>query len=231
MAVGALAALAVALPGAGADAPTLRGTVGPGFTISLLDAGGKPVTRLDPGAYTVAVSDLSPIHNFHLVGPGLDMKTGVEETGQATWSVTLVAGTYRFFCDPHATTMKGEVTVGAPVASPPPPPPPSPPAATRLNATVGPGAKISLKTRSGIAVTGIAPGVYVIVVRDLSARDNFHLIGPGVNRKTGLAGKGVFTWRVKLVEGTYRYRSDARPAKLRGSFLVRPEKPVEDGGY
>ena len=46
----AAAALASA---AGADTPTLQGSVGPAFTISLTDSSGSAVTHLDPGAYGV----------------------------------------------------------------------------------------------------------------------------------------------------------------------------------
>ena len=38
----------------------LTGTVGPGFSISLKDANGKPVTQLDPGDYTITITDNSP---------------------------------------------------------------------------------------------------------------------------------------------------------------------------
>jgi plastocyanin len=51
---------------------------------------------------------LSSIHNFHLIGPGVNKKTSVAGKGKTTWTVTLQKGkTYRFLCDPHATTMKG----------------------------------------------------------------------------------------------------------------------------
>src|SRR3954467_941530 len=58
-------AAALALGGAagGSTVTTLRGTVGPGFTIKLTKAG-KPVTRLAPGMYRIVVSDRSAIHNF-----------------------------------------------------------------------------------------------------------------------------------------------------------------------
>jgi type 1 fimbria pilin len=103
--------------GAGAQSPTLVGTVGPGFAIALADASGNPVSHLDPGTYTIQVSDRSALHNFHLSGPGVDLATGIEATGTATWTVTLAAGTYRFQCDAHPTTMTGKLTVGTPAAA------------------------------------------------------------------------------------------------------------------
>jgi plastocyanin len=105
-----VAALAVAST-ASAATPTLVGTVGPGFTITLTK-GGKKVTKLTAGTYVFKISDKSNIHNFHLTGPGgLNKKTSVGGTGSSTWKVTLKKGTYKFVCDPHASFMKGSFTV------------------------------------------------------------------------------------------------------------------------
>ena len=48
------------------------------------------------GTYTIVVSDKSGIHNFHLVGPGLNKTTSVAKTGVTTWKVTLKKGTYKY---------------------------------------------------------------------------------------------------------------------------------------
>jgi hypothetical protein len=61
----------------------------------------------------------------------------------------------------------------------------------------------------------VAPGRYLVTVRDRSKRDNFHLAGPGVNRRTGAAFMGVATWKVSLARGTYLYGSDRARAKRR----------------
>jgi hypothetical protein len=214
LALAALAAAVLALaPGAGAQSPTLFATVGPGFTINLADASGNKVTHLDPGTYTIQVDDKASIHNFHLTGPGVDQATGIEDTGTVTWTVTFAAGTYHYQCDPHALTMKGEFTVGTP--STPPQAPPR--AAVKLAASVAAG-KIAV-TRAGarVPLVSVKAGVAVLVVSDRSALDNFRLVGPGVNRATSRAGKGTFTWKLRLKPGTYRYRSDATPT-LKGSF-------------
>lgn len=100
----AAAALVAALPAAAAT-PTFKGTVGPGFTITMAS---KP-TRA--GKIRLVVSDKSSIHNFHLTGPGVNVKTGVSSTGSKTFTITLKKGTYKFVCDPHATSMKGSFTV------------------------------------------------------------------------------------------------------------------------
>ena len=64
-------------------------------------------------------------------------------------------------------------------ADAPPPPTSRPPT---LTATVGPGATI-LRTSRGARVTRLKAGRYRIVVRDRSSMHNFHLSGPGVNKR------------------------------------------------
>jgi plastocyanin len=199
---------ALASSSAAADTPLLRGTVGPGFAISLIDSSGVDVKHLEVGTYIVHVDDKSEFHNFHLTGPGVSQMTLVSGVESADWTVTLVDGTYTYVCDAHAATMKGTFTVG----TPPPPPPPPPPVVPLLKGTVGPGSKIVF---ARTAEAGLAK----ITVRDLTAKDNFHLSGPGLNKKTGIAFKGTVTWIVTLKPGTYTFRSDAH-AKLRGTLTV-----------
>ena len=77
------------------SATTLNGSVGPGFDISLDGTDG-----ITAGDYT-------------LTGPGgVDVSTEVSEEGEKTFDVTLVAGEYKFQCDPHASSMNGSFTVG-----------------------------------------------------------------------------------------------------------------------
>jgi hypothetical protein len=106
-----LGALATLLPGSARADGSLVGTVGPGFSISLAGSDNAPVTHLDPGTYTILVHDLASIHNFHLTGPGVNVKTSVSGTGTKTFTVTLKKGTYKFVCDPHASVMKGSFKV------------------------------------------------------------------------------------------------------------------------
>jgi plastocyanin len=103
-ALAGLAALVTALPAAAAT-PTYNGTVGPGFTITMA----KKPTK--PGTIKLVVADKASIHNFHLTGPGVNVKTSVSGTGTKTFTVTLKKGTYKFVCDPHASVMKGSFTV------------------------------------------------------------------------------------------------------------------------
>ena len=106
----AAAALVLSAP-AGAAPKVVNGSVGPGFTISL-KSGGKKVTSLKAGTYRFDVSDRSPIHDFHLSGPGVNkVVTAVSFQGRRSVTVKLKRGTYRYVCDPHASFMKGSFRV------------------------------------------------------------------------------------------------------------------------
>jgi len=97
---------------ASAAKTVLKGTVGPGFTIKLTNAAGKPVKTLKAGTYAFKVSDRSGIHNFHLVGPGVNKElTSVGFVGTKTVPVTLKAGKYVYQCDPHSGDMKASFIV------------------------------------------------------------------------------------------------------------------------
>jgi plastocyanin len=109
----AIASLGLAAPALAAPTATpLTGTVGPGFTITLAKAG-KKVSSLKPGAYTITVTDKANIHNFHLLGPGVNKQiTSVPFQGTKSLTVTLTKGTYTYQCDPHASGgMKGTFKV------------------------------------------------------------------------------------------------------------------------
>ena len=208
------------VPGANPAAATqLFGTVGPGFSITLTDANGTVVSRVDPGTYDLVVRDLSPDHNFHIYGPGVEEFTGVETTGTVTWTVTFREGRYTIQCDPHPSQMTRQLTVGNPPTTTPPPPPPAVP---KLLATVGPRATISLRSATGAVLrNGVKAGTYAIVVRDRTRAHNFHLVGKGVNRRTTVAGITTVTWRLRLQAGLLRFYSDKAPLKVRGSIRVR----------
>jgi plastocyanin len=95
----------------GAAGDVLVATVGPGFTITLTTPDGADVSTLEPGSYTIQVSDQSDIHNFYLTGPNVDESTTVEEVTEVTWEVDLEPGEFSFVCDPHASSMNGSFTV------------------------------------------------------------------------------------------------------------------------
>jgi len=203
---------AVLLPGAARSAASgtpLTATVGPGFSIRLVDANGKTVSQLDPGDYSITVKNLSPLqeHNFHLIGPGFNRASAFDNT-TVTWDVTLANGTYNYKCDAHPTSMRGSFHVG-----------PLPTAPPKLNGRVGPKRTISLKTAAGATVKSLKAGTYRIAVKDATKLDNFHLRGPGTNKKTGVKFRGRATWTLALKAGKYTVRSDAHK-KLRRAFAV-----------
>jgi plastocyanin len=189
------------------------------FTITLTNEAGARVSDIPAGTYTIEVRDHSDMHNFHLTGPGVDESTTVGEVGTKVWTVTFQdKERYRYVCDPHSTSMRGSFTIGG--GPPPLPPPPPPPRVTRLVATVGPGATISLKNAAGRRVTRLKAGRYRIAVRDRSVMHNFHLKGPGVNKKTAVAFKGTRTWTLTLKRGRYSFVCDPHASRMRGSFRV-----------
>jgi NitT/TauT family transport system substrate-binding protein len=86
-----------------------------------------------------------------------------------------------------------------------------------LKGVVG-AATISLRLdRQGVKT--LSAGTDTVAVTDRSARQNFHLKGPGVDRKTSVKGAKSITWTVTLKPGRYRYYSDTNP-KLKGTFAV-----------
>jgi plastocyanin len=197
-----LGSLALPAAVAQADNPKLVAVVGTNdaFVISLRGGDGSLVTQLAPGTYDIAVSDRSEEHNFHLKGPGVDMSSPIGEKQETTWTVTIGEGRYTYVCDVHATQMRGYFLSGA--ITP-----------TSFSASVGPKKTISLRPKSAL------PGPAVITVNDRSKTDNFHLTGPGVNKKTGVGFTGTVSWTVTLKAGTYTFRSDAHKA-LKGTLKV-----------
>lgn len=210
-----LAAGAFLVPGTASAQTKLTATVGPAFSIQLSNESGGRVTQLDPGTYEITVTDRSVEHNFHLTGPGVNEMTEVDFEGTVTWTVTFTDGVYRFVCDPHSTTMRGQFRVGTPPVTTPPPAP------KRLTGTVGPGFSISMRTPAGAVARTATAGTYRITIRDRSAAHNFHLIGPGVNRRTSVAFRGTVTWTLRLRAGTYRFLCDPHARQMRGSFRAR----------
>jgi hypothetical protein len=200
-----------ALPMAGsagatrADIPVLNAIVGTNdsYTITLNDASGKKVTRLDPGTYTVVVDDRSAIHNFHLASnddPTVDFRTDVAFVGQMSFTVTFKNDNeYAYACEPHWQSMNGSFFVA-------PPPPPAPPLLT---------GRVTARGKATLSSGAVPAGRYRITVHDASRRDDFHLRGPGVNKRTSVRGRGTWTWTVTLTAGSYAYGSDRTGLKRR----------------
>jgi plastocyanin len=90
-----------------------------------------------------------------------------------------------------------------------------------LTGEVGPGYTIEVK-KGDIDLKTIKAGTYSMKIEDKSAAHNFHLIGPGLNKKTTVAFKGETTWRIKLKPGRYTYQCDPHAsAGMKGRFTVK----------
>jgi plastocyanin len=89
-----------------------------------------------------------------------------------------------------------------------------------LKAFVNDAFKIGV-TQGGKTVKSLKAGKYVIVVSDPSTSHNFHLTGPGVNKKTSVSGKQTVKWTVTLTKGTYKYVCDPHASFMKGSFTVK----------
>ena len=116
LAAAGLVALGTSLLGAGAAGaatPKLTASVADPLNISLT-VGGKKVSKLAAGTYTILVLDKATDHNFHLRGPGVNKSTTVPFVGTQTWKVTFKPGKVTYQCDPHASAgMKGTFRVTA----------------------------------------------------------------------------------------------------------------------
>jgi hypothetical protein len=108
-----LGALAVSGPATPKN-KVLKGTVGPGFTISVKNAAGAVVKTTKAGMYDLTIQDRSASHNFRLTGPGINKAlTGISFRGTKTVTVKLKVGRYIYRCEPHSPDMKSSFTVTA----------------------------------------------------------------------------------------------------------------------
>ena len=182
---------------AGVCARTTAGTAFPG------DEGGY--YTLNPGE---AFAEAYRILNVQRGGTWANLPLIVDPsfTPDAGALAAALADATQPWLSPAATSWDGQF------ATPKPP-------TTKLRGAVGPDATISLETTTGMPFRSMKEGPFAITVRDSSAKDNFHLTGADINRKTSVSGKGAVVWKLELRPGIYHYRSDAHP-KLRGSFEI-----------
>ena len=87
-----------------------------------------------------------------------------------------------------------------------------------LEASVGPGATLTLKFAGGTAKR-LDPGKYLVIVKDRSKTLGLRLRGPGVSKATGVGKRGTFRWTVSLTAGRYTYSAVGGRARG-GSFRV-----------
>lgn len=109
------AALATGAVGQRSMTPTLlKGTVGPGYTISLT-MGGKKVRSLKAGTYKISVSDKSSYHNFTLereTKPTIEKHiTSTAFTGSKTITMKLPKGGWKYYCSVHEAMIHGTFVV------------------------------------------------------------------------------------------------------------------------
>lgn len=84
----------------------------------------------------------------------------------------------------------------------------------KLNGTVGPGFTISVSKKT------VKAGKYTFVIKDLSSAHNWHITGPGVNRKTSVSGTGTAKITVTLKKGTYTIVCDPHSSTMRTTLKV-----------
>jgi hypothetical protein len=108
-------AVAVSLPIAASGAPgslikpEVRAKVS-ARSIALTDTQGQRVQTLYPQEYRFVVKDATKVQNFHLVGPGVNLRTKVGATAATTWSVTLHPGRYVYRSD-RSSKLRGTFKV------------------------------------------------------------------------------------------------------------------------
>jgi plastocyanin len=88
------------------------------------------------------------------------------------------------------------------------------PSTNTLTGTVGPGFTITMNKKT------VKAGMYVITIHDRSSIHDFHLTGPGVDKKTSVTGTGTTKWTVKLKKGTYRFACDPHRTIMHGVLKV-----------
>ncbi|MEK6275537.1 MAG: PASTA domain-containing protein [Actinomycetota bacterium] len=244
----ALAALLIALPASASAPETQAPCAAPTFYGYVDDfeawfryppgAEGRNAEHITEGVVDVEITDLSSEQNFHLsdiTWHNWSHSTDIAGQGVECWTVEFEAtetvnGDYEWKSDPNPDVMRGLITAhpGVPPPPPPPPPPgappappppPAPPTVPDFIFTVGPDQRIGVFYSDGRPLSRIPPGTYTIQVHDLSTSHDFHLTGPGVNKKTSVEEIEHPIWTVTFVAGTYRFNCDVHAA-MKGSFVV-----------
>jgi plastocyanin len=81
------------------------------FKIEMTNSANRDLKTIKAGTYRIKIEDKASIHDFHLVGPGVDKSTSIPGMTQTFWTVKLKRGTYKYFCDPHVSKMRGSFRV------------------------------------------------------------------------------------------------------------------------
>ena len=112
--VAAMLVVAGSALGRTSKTPTLKGVVGPGYTISLT-MNGKKVKSLKAGKYKFAITDKSTLHNFKVEwekgGHFEKQVTTSPFMGSKTVVIPLKAGSWRAYCSVHESQMHTDFKV------------------------------------------------------------------------------------------------------------------------
>jgi plastocyanin len=86
--------------------------------------------------------------------------------------------------------------------------------ANALSGTDGPGFTITMDKST------VKAGTYTITIHDRSNIHDFHLTGPGVDKKTSVPAVSTTKWTVKLKKGTYHFVCDPHHTIMHGVLKV-----------
>ena len=106
--------LATAAAGNGGTAKErydLKGEVYQNYEIEMKNGANRMLKTIKAGTYRIKIEDMATIHDFRLIGPGVNRATNVRRKAETIWTVTLKPGKYTFLCDPHASMMRGSFRV------------------------------------------------------------------------------------------------------------------------
>ena len=144
---------------------------------------GQAVDTLVAGQYQLLVHDLSDIHNWALGSQTTNtriLQTDVPFVGDQTFTVDLTPGRYAYACSAHPNTMNGTFIVVPPDGH-------DEDAVREGGRTLGEDEREEGRGRPLPDHGGATR----------SRTRNFHLVGPGVNRKTGKTFTGAVTWTLR----------------------------------
>jgi hypothetical protein len=82
-----------------------------GGQVTLTDSGGRTLTRLRSGWYTIFVTVNAAGADFHLAGPSVDSATKAKVPGVALWGIHFLKGTYRYMNDRDASSTTHALSV------------------------------------------------------------------------------------------------------------------------
>lgn len=97
----------------------------------------------------------------------------------------------------------------------------------RLIGTVRADLTITLTDANGAPVTSVSPGTYDFEIHDETVSHNFHLTGPGVDRRTEVIDEETTTWEDLVLQpgATYQFVCDPHADYMKGSFTTTPASP------